>query len=465
MSAKIALTLLAFSLARLILASLFPLSADESYYWLWSKHLDFSYVDHPPLIAYLNFLATLGKENLFALRLGAAVITFLVSGLIFLMVKEIRGEKTAFWSSVLFQILPHFTIVWLTMFVELPLALFWTAALWIFSRVVKTRQSFWWYWLAPVVGLGFLSKYTMFLFWPALIVFFILSPGNRFWLRKKEPYLCFALSLLFFLPVLYWNSRHQWLSFAFHGARLAAAGGGGNFLAFLGDQLVHFSPFLLFSFPAVFRYALKKDDFSKLLFSFSFPILIFFLLLSLKTKVWAHWSAIGYLAALPLTVDYLLKKGKSLKKFMLWVSLFTLLLLTILFWISPGVLLHTKDYAQNRLLAKITPEYKLFAQTNVSAALLEFYLKRPAYLATGFLKIGRPWGEKQYELWGVPNLRKGETVLYYGEDQPSLREKAGAHFEKITPLPEVRLALVEDYIQHNYRMFKLENYRGGDYHP
>ena len=28
-----------------------PLIDDEAYYWVWSKHLDFGYFDHPPMIA------------------------------------------------------------------------------------------------------------------------------------------------------------------------------------------------------------------------------------------------------------------------------------------------------------------------------------------------------------------------------------------------------------------------------
>ena len=38
---------------RAVLAALLPLSADEAYYWLWSRHLAAGYFDHPPAIAWL----------------------------------------------------------------------------------------------------------------------------------------------------------------------------------------------------------------------------------------------------------------------------------------------------------------------------------------------------------------------------------------------------------------------------
>ena len=45
----LAITIL--TLLRFILAASLPLSFDESYYWLWSKHLALGYYEHPALIA------------------------------------------------------------------------------------------------------------------------------------------------------------------------------------------------------------------------------------------------------------------------------------------------------------------------------------------------------------------------------------------------------------------------------
>jgi 4-amino-4-deoxy-L-arabinose transferase-like glycosyltransferase len=454
------------TLVRFGLALLFPITADESYYWLWSKHLSLSYVDHPPMIAFVNYLTTLGTANLFTLRLGVVLITLLVSLFLYQIARELFNEQVAFWSVVLFQIIPHFVVVWLTQFVELPLALFWIVSLWLMVKIVKTKQAHWWYLLAASVGLGCLSKYTMFLFWPCLAVFFLLSPDDRFWLKRKEPYLCLLFSIFFFLPVLIWNSQHAWASFAFHGTKAASEPWAKNLLPFIADQLVHFTPFLVFSMFNISRFARKKSTETKLLYAFSGPILLLFFLLPLKIKVWAHWPSIGYLAACPLAVYYLLENGKSLTKFLTWIGLFTGLVMAILFFVSPGVLLHQADYAKNRQLVKLIPtEYKLFAKTNVAASLLEFYTGRPTYLATGALKIGQPWGEKQYEIWGIPEVKPGETVLYFGDDNQQFEEKAAANFTMIRALPSVKLFLVEDYITNNYNLYLLEGYKGTAPHP
>src|SRR5262252_1326036 len=45
------LTVLALIVLRLVAAAWTPLTFDEAYYWMWSKHLAFGYYDHPPMVA------------------------------------------------------------------------------------------------------------------------------------------------------------------------------------------------------------------------------------------------------------------------------------------------------------------------------------------------------------------------------------------------------------------------------
>ena len=42
--------LLALTALRLVVAALVPLSPDEAYYWMWSRHLAGGYFDHPPMV-------------------------------------------------------------------------------------------------------------------------------------------------------------------------------------------------------------------------------------------------------------------------------------------------------------------------------------------------------------------------------------------------------------------------------
>ncbi|MCB2071352.1 MAG: hypothetical protein KDF67_17930, partial [Ottowia sp.] len=48
----------AFTLARLLLAALAPLTPQEAYYWSWSQFPSPGYFDHPPLATYSIWLTT-----------------------------------------------------------------------------------------------------------------------------------------------------------------------------------------------------------------------------------------------------------------------------------------------------------------------------------------------------------------------------------------------------------------------
>ena len=40
-----------------------PPLPDEAYYWLWSKRIDLSYYDHPPLSMWLQYLSSIFISN------------------------------------------------------------------------------------------------------------------------------------------------------------------------------------------------------------------------------------------------------------------------------------------------------------------------------------------------------------------------------------------------------------------
>ena len=115
--------------------------------------------------------------------------------------------------------------------------------------------------LAVVLGLGLLSKYAIaFLYVPAALLLVTTRQG-RVRLRTPWPYLSFALSLLFFLPVVVWNSHHGWVMFRHDLGHTRLAQGWGisseALLAFVGGQLGVITPivavlilYLLITVPA-----------------------------------------------------------------------------------------------------------------------------------------------------------------------------------------------------------------------
>src|ERR1700710_3244772 len=70
-----AVTILALVALRLIAAAWMPLTFDEAYYWMWSKHLAGGYYDHPPMVAVVIRLGTLiGGDTELGVRLVSILL-------------------------------------------------------------------------------------------------------------------------------------------------------------------------------------------------------------------------------------------------------------------------------------------------------------------------------------------------------------------------------------------------------
>src|SRR6478609_4657666 len=71
-----ALAILALVALRLIAAAFTPITFDEAYYWMWSKHLAGGYYDHPPMVAVVIRLGTLIAGDT---ELGVRLVSILVA--------------------------------------------------------------------------------------------------------------------------------------------------------------------------------------------------------------------------------------------------------------------------------------------------------------------------------------------------------------------------------------------------
>src|SRR6201987_623029 len=70
------LTVAALVLLRLVGAAFTPLTFDEAYYWIWSKHLAGGYYDHPPMVALVIRAGTLIAGDT---ELGVRLVSILLA--------------------------------------------------------------------------------------------------------------------------------------------------------------------------------------------------------------------------------------------------------------------------------------------------------------------------------------------------------------------------------------------------
>ena len=213
--------LAALTAVRLLVAGCTPLSADEAYYWVWSRALQPGYLDHPPMVAlWIRTGTMLAGQGAFGIRLLGPFAAALGSVLLARAAEDLYpGRRLGVPASVLLNATLLLAAGAVTMTPDTPLLLFWTAALWALARLHATGRPGWWLVVGAATGLALDSKYTAVLLVAGIALWLVGTPQGRRQLRTPWPWAGGALAAACFAPVLWWNAAHGWASFAKQGGR------------------------------------------------------------------------------------------------------------------------------------------------------------------------------------------------------------------------------------------------------
>ncbi len=182
---------------------------DELYYLDCANHLDWGYVDHPPLsIAILTACKTLLGTSLWAIRLPAALVggtTVLMSGL--LAWRMGGGRFSQFLTALTVLIAPVFLGVGSFYSMNVFDQLFWVGAIYYVIRAITTENPCYWLWFGLIAGFGLQNKISVGFLGLGIMVGLVLTQHRRFF-ATKELWLGGLIALAIFLPNLIWQARH-----------------------------------------------------------------------------------------------------------------------------------------------------------------------------------------------------------------------------------------------------------------
>ncbi|HEY1871725.1 MAG TPA: glycosyltransferase family 39 protein, partial [Chitinophagaceae bacterium] len=255
---------------------------DEAYYWVYSKFLDWGYFDHPPMVA----LLIRAGYFLFHNELGVRLLFLLLNVLSLLIIEKLLDKKNVF---LFYAIAMSLAILQLGGFFAVPDTplIFFTAVFFLCYKKFLQQQDLLNTLLMALVTAALLySKYHA-----VLIVFFTLLSNPKLFTRYQT-YVAGLIAFLIFIPHLYWQYQHDWISFRYH---LFESNVNPYKIShttdYLSGQILLAGPLAGFVLlPAAIMYRTKNILERGLKFTM-IGVYVFFFLSSFKGLVEANWTA------------------------------------------------------------------------------------------------------------------------------------------------------------------------------
>lgn len=294
---------------RLLIAWLLPPGFDEAYYFLYTQHWDWSYFDHPVMVAVTTALGPwlTGYISPLTLRLGALGLYGLSTGLLYLTGRRLFGATVGMWGVAIASLCPLFIFSFgLLAAPDNGLIFWWSAVMYVavlefFPTENAYRPTAKIALIGLLLGLACLSKYHGFILGLSLVGFCLTSARHRRALVSPWTGVALMLFALTLMPLVYWNTQHDWLSFGFHLSSRFDGGSsspGFNLLTMVGVWLVgvaYLFPSLGFPLWWVSGRSLWQlgDLRQRFVLWLGLPIAAGFTLLGGMTHIYPAWPAPG----------------------------------------------------------------------------------------------------------------------------------------------------------------------------
>jgi 4-amino-4-deoxy-L-arabinose transferase-like glycosyltransferase len=240
MMRPIVLVAAAAAVVRVLLFAGVELYEDEAYYWLWSRHLAFGYFDHAPMVAWMIRASSTLLPGELGVRLACVICGALAVILAALIARELsRDERAPLIAALLAAAAPMLILTGGLAQPDAPA----TAAYALLCWCLCQARGPGWLLAGAAWGLALLSKYPAYFLAPGLAVLFLWDRTFRAELKTKWPWLGGVVTVLVFLPNLWWNAQHDFVTFTF-GVRRAFGGhtSVGRLLELAGALLVGAGP-------------------------------------------------------------------------------------------------------------------------------------------------------------------------------------------------------------------------------
>lgn len=390
------------------------LANDEAYYWVFSKHLDWGYLDHPPAVAVLIWLGQLFFDNNLGVRFFNILLNIGSLYLLWEMCKSYKRDLLLF--IFLYAGIITFHVYSFVIVPDAPLLAACVLYFWVLKKYLERDSIYNSLLLVLAISFMIYSKYHSF-----LILFFTILALPKLLLKKSFWMICLGSALLF-LPHIIWEFRNDWPSYQYHIL------GRGNLAYQIKFTTNYFLGLLLITGPLlgfILWYAFFKtrieNKWERVLKVNVLGFALFFFLASFRSKIEPNWNSPLLIPLFIISYKYLVHQQR-LKN---WA--------VIIGGVSLGLALFLRIYVANEFLysklsfpislkkefhywEKWASEIKnisagkhvVFINTYQQASKYNYYAREPSHSYNSVY-----YRKNQYDLWDTERDLQGKEVVVF----------------------------------------------------
>lgn len=408
MTKSLKIGLLLLFLFQVFISFQFELAHDEAYYWLYSKYLDWGYFDHPPFVGVVIKLFSFLPHSEFSVRIGFIVLQFLTLGLILSLVPK----KNHLIACLMFFSYPLASFTGLLALPDMPLLFMTACYFWMLNRYLNHDDKY------SVLGMSLTIPLLLYAKYHGILLIFFTLVSLPSLLKRKSFYLITILSILFFLPHVWWQYQHNFSTLRYHFIeRPSSSFSIKRSLEYVGIQVLLSG---IFAGPIIWYVVLKEKtetQFSRVLKVSAIGIIVFFFVSSFSKKVEANWTISTTIPLILLTAGASIWDTKRFLQKIVWLS-FTIVILARLLWVIPPERVSLKRLKEfhgwkvwsQQVLERCGSRIPL-ANTYQIASKLSFYLNQDV----GSLNFHSR--KNQFDNWRFQDKYLSQDVCYLTDKQ------------------------------------------------
>ncbi|MBC7948114.1 MAG: glycosyltransferase family 39 protein [Chitinophagaceae bacterium] len=396
----------AWFILGLLQSGLTELQDDEAYYWVYSKFFDWGYVDHPPMT---GLLIKMGYA-IFPNELGVRLFPLLLNTFSLLIIEELTTRKNPF---LFYAIALSLAVLQVSGFVavpDIPLIFFTALFFWCYRKFIQDLSLINTLLLGLCIALLLYSKYHAVL----IVLFTLLSNFTLF--RRYQTYVAGLIAALLFLPHIWWQYEHDWVSFRYH---LFESNVNPYKFSYTTDyifgQILLAGPIAgLVLLPAAFAYKTHSRTDRALKFTL-LGIYAFFLLSSFRGKVEGNWTSPALVPLMILSHQFIQQRS-GWQKVLLRLLPVTLILVLVARIVMiadfvPIKAIRNRYHAWNDWPAELRANTQglpiVFSSSYQRASKYWFYSGQMTYSQNWYVD-----GRNNYNFWPIEDSMLGRPVYF-----------------------------------------------------